>query len=220
MLNFASMTDSSATSPINDLWPYFRPVFEVTQSIDWTQVFGNSNPVELDIGCGRGMFLFNASGNHPQINYAGMELDFKEGRRAARRLFKQQRPNAIVYGGDARDLLGKHIVPHSVAAAHVYFPDPWWKRSHKRRRLFTDQFAAMLARVVMPGGLVHSWTDVGDYFEVIAALMDQHELFETLERPQEREAAHDLDYQTSFERRKRQEGCTIHRGLWRRKPLT
>ena len=60
-------------------------------------------------------------------------------------------------------------------------------------------------RVLQPGGLLHSWTDVEDYFEVIRALMDHHAAFETLPPPSEQEPTHDLDYQTSFERRRRQD---------------
>ena len=77
-----------------------------------------------------------------------------------------------------------------------------------------DQMAAVLK----PGGIVHVWSDVEDYFRKIAALMDHHAQFEPLAAPPERAANHDMDYQTSFERKARQTGGTIHRGRWRRKP--
>ena len=199
-----------------DLCPYFVTVDDFRSPIVWSQYFENDNPVELDIGCGRGLFLFNAAERNPDINYLGMELDYKEGRRAARRLKKRQFPNARIVGGDCRRMMNQFIEPASVDAAHVYFPDPWWKRRHLRRRLFTDEFADLLAQVVRPQGLVHSWTDVEQYFGVISALMDRHEKFQTLPPPAEREASHDMDYQTSFERKKRQLGMQIWRGLWQR----
>ena len=186
--------------------------------LDWREFFGNDNPVELDVGCGRGLFLVNASEANPQVNFLGIELDYKEGRRTARRLMKRQSSNARVLGGDVCIALDKLIRPHSVSAVHVYFPDPWWKRKHKRRRLFTETFADSIACVLKGGGVVHSWTDVEDYFEVIAALMNHHERFETMSAPSERVATHDMDYHTSFERKKRKDGLTIYRGLWRRKP--
>jgi tRNA (guanine-N7-)-methyltransferase len=209
------------TPPV-DLRPWFltfadlEPYLDTEQRIDWTKLFGNANPVELDIGCGRGLFLVNAAVGHPQTNFLGMEVDYKEGRHGARRLQKRTLPNARVLGGDARFALDTLVRPGSADAAHVYFPDPWWKRKHKRRRLFTEAFVTQLATVVRPGGLVHSWTDVEDYFTVIGALLDNDSRFEKLPPPDERPPENDLDYQTSFERKKRQAGETIYRGLWRR----
>ena len=203
--------------PPVDLKPYFLTLQDVESPLDWTSFFNNRHPVELDVGCGRGLFLLTASTAHPDVNYLGIELEYKEGRRGAKRLWKRSQPNARVLGGDARMALAKYIPRESVAAVHVYFPDPWWKRKHKRRRLFTDEFVELVAGVLRPRGLLHSWTDVEDYFVVIRDLVDHHPAFEPLPSPAERAAANDLDYQTSFERKKRQLGATIYRGLWRKR---
>lgn len=203
--------------PVVDLHPYFTPLAELNGPIDWSLLFGNDHPVELDIGCGRGKFLLDSSLAHPETNWLGLELDFVEGRRAARRLAKRELPNARVIGGDAKQFLINQVPPHSVDAAHVYFPDPWWKRKHTKRRLFTDEFANLLATVVKYGGLVHSWTDVGDYFEVISALMNHHTDFVIEVPPPEPQGLDDMDFLTNFHRRGRKMGCQIHRGLWRRK---
>jgi tRNA (guanine-N7-)-methyltransferase len=198
-----------------DLKPHFLTFDDLDGRIDWARFFGNANPVELDVGCGRGLFLVNAGLTHPDVNYLGLELDYHEGRRAARRLHKRAMPNARVLGGDVRIALNRYIPPRSVQAIHVYFPDPWWKRKHKRRRIFTDEFVSQMAASLAPGGLVHSWTDVGEYFAVISALMDHDARFEPLPAPPERAPKHDLDFQTSFERKKRHAGETIWRGCWR-----
>ena len=204
-------------APTVDLHPYFIPLSEIEGVIDWTSFFGNDHPVELDIGCGRGKFLFESTMAHPKTNWVGVELDYAEGRRGAKRIAKRSLPNGRVLGGDAKELLAKKIAPHSVTAARVYFPDPWWKTRHKKRRLFTDEFADLLARVVKHGGHVHSWTDVADYFEVISALMNHHADFEALPPAPEPEGKDDLDYLTGFHRTRKQAGCPIHRGLWRRR---
>jgi tRNA (guanine-N7-)-methyltransferase len=203
--------------PVLDLKPYFLTLNDLAEPLDWPAFFGNEHPVELDIGCGRGLFLFTASTSHPEINYLGLELDYHEGRRAAQRLWKRSQPNARVLGGDARIALAKLIPPESLSAVHVYFPDPWWKRRHKRRRLFTDEFVGLATKALKPGGLFHSWTDVEDYFGVIRALMDHHPAYQVLPTPVETAPAHDLDYRTSFERKKRQLGATIYRGLWKKR---
>lgn len=205
--------------PRHDLSPYFRTLADVPRPVIWSDLFGNDRPVELDVGCGRGMFLVNAGQSHPDRNFLGIELDYKEGRRGAIRLERRALENVRVVGGDAKEFLRRYVPAHSVSAAHVYFPDPWWKRKHKKRRLFSDEFADLLAAVVQPGGLVHSWTDVEEYFGVISALMNHHPAFEPLPPPPLPEPAHDLDYQTSFHRRRSQAGCTTYRGLWRRREI-
>lgn len=199
------------------LFPWLRRSHDMpVEYLDWAEFFGNEHPVELDIGCGRGLFTWHASEANPEINYLGIELEFKTARRAAAKLYKREIPNARIISGDAREILETLIAPDSVQAAHVYFPDPWWKRKHKRRRLFTDDFVDLVAEAIEPGGRLHSWTDVEDYFEVIAGLMQHHPRFETLPPPAEKTPEHDLDYQTSFERKKRREGETIYRGLWKK----
>jgi len=204
------------TAPVKPLKPWFQTIEDVGERLDWTEFFANDRPVELDIGCGRGLFIVNASERHPNTNYLGLEIDYREGRRGATRLLKRDQANARIIGGDCKVVLSRMIEEGSVSAAHVYFPDPWWKKRHHKRRLFTGEFVDLLARVVQSGGHVHSWSDVAEYFDIIRQLMDDHVEFETLPPPAERDPENDMDYQTSFERKKRQLGLPIYRGLWQR----
>lgn len=201
-----------------DLSPWFRPLEELDGPLSWPEFFGNNGPVEIDVGSGRGLFLVNSAQRHPDINYLGIELDFREARRAAKRLKRRNLQNARILGGDVRSAFSKYITRKTVSAVHVYFPDPWWKKKHRRRRVFTDEFADLAATVLKPEGLLHSWSDVEEYFEVISALMNHHPEFLALAPPPERSPEHDMDYQTSFERRSRKSGLPIYRGLWQRKP--
>jgi tRNA (guanine-N7-)-methyltransferase len=206
--------------PPPDLKPWFMTWHDIDADfdgrLDWSEFFPNDAPVEIDVGSGRGLFLTNAGLAHPDINFLGIEIDYKEGRRAAKRLIKREMPNARVLGGDVKTVFSRMIQPHSVDGIRVYFPDPWWKKKHRRRRVFNEEFVDLCAKVLKPDGLLHSWTDVAEYFEVISELMEGHPLFETLPPPDEREPEHDMDYETSYERKGRKLGIPISRGLWKR----
>ena len=173
-------------------------------------------PVEVEVGTGRGLFLVNAGTTCPGTNFLGIEYDFKEARRAARRLQKRELANVRILGADAHVVT--QFLPDACAQAlHVYFPDPWWKRRHKRRRVFNPEFLDQAARILAPGGLLHAWTDVEEYFDVMTALVAANPAFGPLPAPAERTAMHDMDYHTSFERKKRQLGLTIFRAKWQRR---
>lgn len=202
-------------NPPVDLRPYFLTLDDLEGTVDWREVFGNDHPVEIDVGSGRGLFLVTAGEANPDRNFLGIEVDYREGRRAAKRLKKRDLSNVRVWGGDVKIAFNKHVPRQSVDAVHVYFPDPWWKRKHRRRRVFTTELVDQMSQVLKPGGYVHSWTDVEEYFEVISGLMNHDTRFENLPPPEEKSPEHDMDYRTSFERKKRKEGFPIYRGRWR-----
>ena len=207
--------------PTLDLMPYFLVMDDVHErydgQLDWPVFFGNDNPVEIDVGCGRGLFIVHAAEAHPERNFLGIEIDYREGRRGANRLRKRKYANARILGGDANVPFTTMIKPHSVSAVHIYFPDPWWKRKHRARRIFNDKFVTLCSNLLIPDGLLHAWTDVEEYFGVMSALMDHHDDFSKLPPPEERAPTDDMDYQTSFERKKRKLGLPIYRGKWQRK---
>ena len=205
-----------APNPVTSMKPWFQTIEDVGPELNWGQFFEREQPVEIHIGSGRGLFLLNAALQQPQRNFVGLEIDYREGRRAAERLQKRALPNARVIGGDANRVLDQLIAPGSVDAAHVYFPDPWWKTRHHKRRIFNPEFLDRLTRVIRPGGLLHHWTDVADYFAMVCGLMSGSSTFQLCPPPEEREAENDMDYQTSFERKKRKLGFPIYRAMWQR----
>src|SRR5205823_2936197 len=97
-----------------------------------------------------------------------------------------------------------------------YFPDPWWKKRHKKRRVFDETFVAAVARALPPGGEFHMATDVAEYFGVMGQVMAAHPEFLPMPPPAPRSPAHDLDYLTNFERKYRIEGRPIYRASYRR----
>lgn len=200
---------------VPDLRPYFIALDELPLPCDPQNLFETKQPLEVDIGCGRGLFLFNASTRTPRVNFLGIEIDYKEGRRGAQRLKKLAQPNARVIGGDAKKALAQYFPSESLHKVHVYFPDPWWKTKHHKRRLFTSEFVELVYRVLVPDGELHLWTDVTDYWAMVRETMAPLTVFFEGEPPTERDPEHDLDFQTSFERKKRQAGWPIYRGMWR-----
>ncbi len=196
-----------------------RPPLDVSQALldfptaplSWPALFGDDRPVELEIGPGKGLFLINAARRRPSHHFLGVEISRKYARKAAERVAKSGLSNVRVIPGDARRLLRDLVPPASLAAVHVYFPDPWWKKRHKKRRVFTDEFVREVARVLVPGGDFWIATDVEDYFREMGSILDAHPEFAPLPPPEPNTPEHDLDYLTNFERKYRIEGRPIYR---------
>lgn len=183
--------------------------------LSWEAVFGNDRPVELEVGSGKGLFLQNAATARPDSNFLGLELARKYAGKAAERLARHGLINARVWSGDARLFLARHVPPGSLSAVHVYFPDPWWKKRHKKRRVFTGTLLADIERSLVPGGALEVATDVEEYFGVMIALVAERPRFAPEPLPELKEPEHDLDYLTNFERKYRIEGRAIFRASYR-----
>jgi tRNA (guanine-N7-)-methyltransferase len=135
----------------------------------WRTVFGRDAPVEIEIGSGDGAFLTTRAAAFPARSLLGLERSPAKARRLAERIAKRPLPNVRALQADARCLIATVIPPASVAAYHVYFPDPWPKRAHATRRLFAAAFASDLVRTLEPDGRLFFATDVGDYATVTRA---------------------------------------------------
>jgi tRNA (guanine-N7-)-methyltransferase len=207
--------------PLDELAPYLLIPPEPPTRIDWRAVFGNDHPVELEIGFGKGLFLLNASQASPHANFVGIEILRKYQLYAATRFAKRGLKNVRLVKADAREFLRDYVSDQSFQAIHVYFPDPWWKKRHMKRRVFMTDFAAQCERTLSSGGRLCVVTDVADYFTVICELLAQHTRLKGLHPGVEprlsldrKEPAHDLDYLTNFERKFRKEGRAIHRCIY------
>jgi tRNA (guanine-N7-)-methyltransferase len=183
--------------------------------VEWAEVFGNPHPVELEVGSGKGLFLANAATACPAHNFLGVELSRKYAAAALERVAKRNLQNVRVVAGDARLFLGRYVSPSSLAAVHVYFPDPWWKLRHKKRRVFGAPLVSDIERALVPGGELRVATDVLDYFDVIRGLVASHPRFCEVPVDEPKPPEHDLDYLTNFERKYRIEGRPIYRVHYR-----
>ena len=202
--------------PLEELAPYLLPVPDPPAPIDWAALFGNDHPVELEVGFGKGQFLLTAALANPEVNFAGVEVVRKYQLFTATRMAKRDLRNVRLACADARLFLRDCVAVGSLSAAHVYFPDPWWKKRHHKRRVFTPEFVAEVTRVLAPGGRLLAATDVPEYAAVIAELVPAHTPLRPLPPPPEHQPAHDLDYLTNFERKFRKQGKPIHRAFYER----
>jgi len=172
--------------------------------------------VELEVGSGKGLFLASASAAAPDHCFLGVEISGGYARMCAGKLARAGANNARIIHGDA-NLLVRSLLPNAcLTGVHVYFPDPWWKARHRKRRVLSDLFLQHAGRVLAPGGLLHIWTDVEEYFaEAVAAAVGT----QSFAAPQEETvgpAQHDLDYRTHFERRTRLAGAQVWRAMLKR----
>jgi tRNA (guanine-N7-)-methyltransferase len=182
--------------------------------LDWPALFGNSNGVEIEVGSGKGLFLITAAAERPKTNFLGIEIARKYAAFIADRALRRGLTNVRVACADARRVLSEGVAASSVQAVHVYFPDPWWKRRHKKRRVFTDAFVRDAARVLVPGGELRLASDVEEYFQLMCELVTASGSFTPKELPLDREPQHDLDYLTNFERKYRKQGRPVFRAVF------
>lgn len=202
--------------PSLDLSYHLVPWEQVAGLDSVRRLFTREAPLELEIGSGKGLFLAAAAAARPEVDFLGVEIAARFARFAAARLAKARLPNARVVHGDARRLLASCVPEGTLSAVHVYFPDPWWKQRHAKRRLMSPDFVRQLERALVPGGLLHFWTDVEEYYRAaLEAIAASTGLTGPLAVP-ERSPEHELDYRTHFERRMRLGGQPVYRAEFRK----
>jgi tRNA (guanine-N7-)-methyltransferase len=140
--------------------------------IDFVRLFGRPAPVHIEIGCGKGTFLLNQARNNPEVNFLGIEWARKYYRFAVDRIGRWALTNVRIIRTDAAHLFADFVPTDSVSCFHVYFPDPWPKKRHNKRRFFSPANLDNVMRSLKTGGIIKIATDYLEYFQVITALLE------------------------------------------------
>ncbi len=127
-------------------------------------IFGRNNPIEIEIGCGKGKFLIARAMENPEIDFLGVDVVWKWMKYGVARSEKRSLANIKFLKSDARELVRYGIPDDSVAVFHMYFPDPWPKKRHAKRRLVTGEFLKLLHSRLERGGRIELSTDHSEYF--------------------------------------------------------
>ncbi|MBM4021327.1 MAG: tRNA (guanosine(46)-N7)-methyltransferase TrmB [Planctomycetes bacterium] len=204
--------------PRLDLSSHLLPLAALPEPFDPATLFRAAGPVELEVGSGKGLFLTSAATAAPDRNFIGVEIAHGYARLIAGRLAAAGLANARVIHGDAGFLVGRLLPNACLAGMHVYFPDPWWKARHRKRRVLSEGFLHQAGRVLAPWAILHVWTDVEEYFHAALAAARATGLFEPPREEEAGEPNHDLDYRTHFERRTRLAGMPVWRAALVRSP--
>ncbi len=184
-----------------------------TAPVDWASVFGRVGPVEIEIGSGRGRFLTDEAAARPGTSFLGAEIEVEYARIAQARADRMGLKNVRFARLDGRAFVLERVPEASLAALHVFFPDPWPKKRHAKRRLFEPAFVRAAALALVPAGLLRVATDNLPYFEAIREVLDA-------EPALERVPGSDSGWSsgTDYERKYVKEGRPMARGIWRRRP--
>jgi len=202
--------------PTLDLSGHLTTLAELPHPWNAQAIFGRQAPLEVEVGSGKGLFLQSAAIAAPQRDFLGIEIAARYARFAAARLARLALTNAMVVHGDAQRLFDELLPDQSLAAVHVYFPDPWWKKRHHKRRVMNERFVRNVARTLAPSGTLHFWTDVRERFDATLELIRRETALAGPFPVAERAAQHDLDYRTHFERRMRLSEKPIYRAEFRK----
>jgi tRNA (guanine-N7-)-methyltransferase len=188
---------------------------ENTGPVDFSSVFGRVAPVEIEIGVGKGRFLLAAAAAHPDRNWFGLEIEPEYAQIVRLKAERAGLLNLRIERIDGKAFVERRLLPGCLAGLHVYFPDPWPKKRHHKRRLVDAAWAAAASRALAPGCLLRIASDHEEYFSVIEDVLSKEPLFERLSR----EEAGEWSTGTNYEMKFKKAGRPIYKAIFRKRPL-
>ena len=202
---------------LDTLWIRYG-VAPADTDLDLDVLFGRHAPRALEIGFGMGDALAAMAEAHPEQDYLGVEVHRPGVGSLLRQIEQRGLSNVRVVCGDAVQALETRISDNSLDAVHLFFPDPWPKRRHHKRRLVQEQFVALIAQKLKPNGVFHFATDWQEYAEQVLDIMSK--------APEFRNAAASGNYSprpeyrplTKFERRGQRLGHEVWDLIFSKQP--
>jgi tRNA (guanine-N7-)-methyltransferase len=173
------------------------------------ELFGNSNPLTVEIGFGMGDSLLEMAAANPQINFLGIEVHKPGVGKLLHGVVEQNLSNVKVFCHDAKEILAHCLPPASIARLLIFFPDPWHKKRHNKRRLVQTDFITQQLPLLADGGRIHLATDWEPYAEHMVEAMEAVEGIENLNGAGQFWQQPDRP-ETKFERR----GIRLGHGVW------
>jgi tRNA (guanine-N7-)-methyltransferase len=180
------------------------------------ELIEGSGPIELDIGFGPGLSLFERAAASPESRIIGIEVKTKLAYKVSARLQKHNLQNVTILCGDAREVLKRAEPGGSVQRVALHFPDPWWKKRHDKRRVIGEPLLTELARLMKPGGQLFIQSDVEHRAEQYVAQLRETAGF-TLVSDTGYVDANPFDARSNRERRALEDGLPVWRILATRK---
>lgn len=166
---------------LDQLLPHYS--LDADRRLDPKEIFGNDNPVRLEIGFGMGDSLAAQAAQQPDTNYIGIEVHRPGLGRLLMQLDESELNNVRVICDDCIPALRQALPDNSLSCIQVFFPDPWPKKRHHKRRLINAEFLALIKGPLKPGGILHVATDWLPYAEQIEALASADAAFQRIEAP-------------------------------------
>jgi tRNA (guanine-N7-)-methyltransferase len=195
---------------------YTISLFGLNSPLYWEKIFGNKNPVEIEIGPGKGKFILNEAGKNPQKNYLVIEWDGRYLKVISEKLPMAMLENVRLLDADAREVFKDWLSEASIAALHVYYPDPWWKRKHKKHKLFTKEFLSNVERVLQKNGILNFITDVDEIYQELLELIQINTSLKIMNKNIFRNGENPPPGRTNFEIKKWQNGSDIFEAKWQK----
>ena len=161
--------------------PYF---LDIDKRPDWQSLFGNTNPIKLEIGFGMGNFLIEMAAKEPTSNFIGIDFYHKGIRKLMTRIKKLQLENIRVVYGDIRSKIPILFKDRELNTIYINFPDPWPKKKHIKRRLIKPEFIKQLAQKLSSEGTAYLATDSERYAHEMLEYFNAETLFQNLNSQQ------------------------------------